>query len=154
MEQQKSEVDLDEVDLDEVDTDEVDVDEIDFDEIDIAKLVHQCCEDLGINGASRGFLGDNSSRCPLIEHFTDLSDRRRFRNEVIGACLSAGFDIGPALRRVSDGESEDRLLVAVTECRSREEIDALAAAISSSSGDTAGDEATSTSRSKQSVAAQ
>ncbi len=60
---------------------------------------------------------------------------------IIERAKTAGFDIGPALRRVSNSESEDRLLVAVTECRSREEIDALANAIASCAVDTIGGEA-------------
>jgi glycine dehydrogenase subunit 1 len=47
----------------------------------------------------------------------------------ITAARTAGFDIGPALSRVDAGASNDLLLVAVTECRSKDQIDALAAAL-------------------------
>lgn len=48
---------------------------------------------------------------------------------VIERARSAGFDIGPALKRVAQDECDQRLLFAVTECRSRQEIDLLVAAI-------------------------
>jgi glycine dehydrogenase subunit 1 len=66
---------------------------------------------------------------PFFKEFT--LQCRDGAEAVIQRAKVAGFDIGPALRRVSGSESEDRLLVAVTECRSREEIDALADAIAS-----------------------
>jgi glycine dehydrogenase subunit 1 len=68
---------------------------------------------------------------PFFKEFT--LQCRDGADAVIQRAHAAGFDIGPALRRVSHDESEDRLLVAVTECRSREEIDALADAIGGSS---------------------
>ena len=64
---------------------------------------------------------------PFFKEFT--LQCRDGAEAVIQRAKIAGFDIGPALRRISGSESEDRLLVAVTECRSREEIDALADAI-------------------------
>ncbi|MDA1163604.1 MAG: aminomethyl-transferring glycine dehydrogenase subunit GcvPA [Planctomycetota bacterium] len=68
---------------------------------------------------------------PFFKEFT--LQCRDGADAVIQRAQAAGFDIGPALRRVSHDESEDRLLVAVTECRTREEIDALADAIAGSS---------------------
>ena len=67
---------------------------------------------------------------PFFKEFT--LQCRDGAEAVIERARSAGFDIGPALQRVSGTEAEDRLLVAVTECRSRQEIDALADAIASS----------------------
>ena len=67
---------------------------------------------------------------PFFKEFT--LQCRDGAEAVIQRAKAAGFDIGPALRRVSSNESKDRLLVAVTECRSREEIDALAEAIAGS----------------------
>lgn len=64
---------------------------------------------------------------PFFKEFT--LECKAGAKAVIKRARDAGFDIGPALRRVSDDGSENQLLVAVTECRSREEIDALAAAI-------------------------
>lgn len=64
---------------------------------------------------------------PFFKEFT-----LRCRNGAdasIAAARTAGFDIGPALRRVDANADSNLLLVAVTECRSKEQIDALAAAL-------------------------
>ncbi|MDA1158923.1 MAG: hypothetical protein O2983_04870, partial [Planctomycetota bacterium] len=74
---------------------------------------------------------------PFFKEFT--LECRDGAEAVIQRAKAAGFDIGPALRRVSSSESEDRLLVAVTECRSREEIDALANAIAAPGSQTVDD---------------
>ncbi len=64
---------------------------------------------------------------PFFKEFTLRC--RDGADAAIAAARNAGFDIGPALSRVDDGAENDLLLVAVTECRSKEQIDVLAAAL-------------------------
>jgi glycine dehydrogenase subunit 1 len=63
---------------------------------------------------------------PFFKEFTVAG-----RGDVIGRAAAAGFEIGPDLSRVgeADAAAADGLLVAVTEKRTRAEIDALAAAL-------------------------
>jgi glycine dehydrogenase subunit 1 len=53
-------------------------------------------------------------------------------DQFLERAAKAGFDLGPVLNRFpnSNGEAEDGILVAVTESRTREEIDALVEALS------------------------
>jgi glycine dehydrogenase subunit 1 len=88
---------------------------------------------------------------PFFKEFT--LQCRDGAEAVIQRAKSAGFDIGPALRRVSGHESEDRLLVAVTECRSRQEIDALADAITVPNDTAPNRDSTAASKAKQDAAA-
>jgi glycine dehydrogenase subunit 1 len=60
---------------------------------------------------------------------------------VLSSARDAGFELGPSLAQfaeTSDGMPQDGLLVAVTEQRTREEIDALAAALAKGTSATAG----------------
>ncbi len=56
---------------------------------------------------------------------------------VLSRARQAGFDLGPSLSRFGDDESgatQNGILVAVTEQRTRQEIDALAAALAAGIG--------------------
>jgi glycine dehydrogenase subunit 1 len=64
---------------------------------------------------------------PFFKEFTLRC--RAGADTAIAAARNAGFDIGPALKRVDDSAGDDLLLVAVTECRSKDQIDALAEAL-------------------------
>ena len=69
---------------------------------------------------------------PFFKEFTLRSERPAA--EVLGKARDAGFDLGPALSRFPAGSLSDELresafLVAVTEQRTRDEIDALADAL-------------------------
>lgn len=63
---------------------------------------------------------------PFFKEFTLQLDRPV--DDVIAVAQAAGYDIGPSLKRVDD-TSEDGLLVAVTEIRTKQEIDGLVKAL-------------------------
>lgn len=63
---------------------------------------------------------------PFFKEFTLQVDRPV--DELIGIAQAAGVDIGPSLKRVDSG-CDDGLLVAVTEVRTKDEIDGLVKAI-------------------------
>jgi len=67
---------------------------------------------------------------PFFKEFT-LKVNGRSVSSVIEQAASAGFDIGPELSRfpLVPSATQEGILVAVTETRSKEEIDALAAAL-------------------------
>lgn len=65
---------------------------------------------------------------PFFKEFTLRC--RGGADQAIAAARTGGFDIGPAITRVDAAADSDLLLVAVTECRSRTQIDALATCLS------------------------
>ncbi len=92
------------------------------------RLAHYAAEQLSsIPGyslaGSQPFFKEFVLKCPQSAEATQAKSRR------------AGFDVGPSLQRLSGWTSlspelqERGLLVAVTECRSREQIDGLVAAL-------------------------
>ena len=74
----------------------------------------QLTKDTGLTLANRG---------AFFNEFTLISDDVENTQAI---AREAGFDLGPRVRDIDPDASQDGLLVAVTEQRTREEIDTLA----------------------------
>lgn len=64
---------------------------------------------------------------PFFKEFTIRS--KRGAAETMSRARAAGFDIGPGLKALAASDDANTLLVAVTECRTKSDIDALADAL-------------------------
>lgn len=64
---------------------------------------------------------------PFFKEFTIRS--RRGAAETMRLAREAGFDIGPGLKKLGACDCDNALLVAVTECRTKDEIDRLVSAL-------------------------